>query len=151
MKTITNHLRDLSPFEIYDLFKLRVDVFVVEQQCPYPEIDQHDTQCVHLQMRDEANVLAAYCRIIEDGSIVHIGRVIVHPDYRAQKLGKKLMNAALDYVETMAKITDINLSAQSHLQHFYASFGFKSTSEIYEEDGIPHINMAMKKHDRISK
>ncbi|GEK33829.1 GNAT family N-acetyltransferase [Kurthia sibirica] len=144
MNIKTTTLQQLEPQEIVAIFKLRVDVFVVEQQCPYPEIDDDDLSCQHLQMKDDDNHLIAYCRIIEDPVGIRIGRVIVHPNYRAKKIGQKLMTAALEHIHTMESSSPkIMLSAQSHLQKFYGSFGFIATSTVYEEDGIPHIDMAI--------
>lgn len=137
-------LEDMSPLEIYNMYKLRVDVFVVEQNCAYPEIDELDTSCLHLQIKD-GEQLAAYCRIINEGETARIGRVIVHPDFRNQQLGRQLMNVALEEIERLEHYKWIELSAQSHLQNFYGSFGFEAISEEYLEDNIPHIDMKMAK------
>lgn len=137
-------LENMSPLEIYNMYKLRVDVFVVEQNCAYPEIDELDKHCIHLQIKD-GNQLAAYCRIINEGETARIGRVIVHPTYRNQQLGRQLMSVAIEEIGLVEQYKWLELSAQSHLQKFYSSFGFESTSEEYLEDGIPHIDMKMAK------
>lgn len=137
-------LEDMSPLEIFNMFKLRVDVFIVEQNCAYPEIDDVDKNCVHLQIKDGEH-LAAYCRIINEGDTARIGRVIVHPSYRSQQLGRKLMNVAIKEIKLVDQYKWIELSAQSHLQNFYSSFGFSAISDEYVEDNIPHIDMKMAK------
>lgn len=130
----------MTPDAIYKMFKLRVDVFVVEQQCAYPEIDEIDTSCKHLQIYDD-QTLAAYCRLIDEGEKARIGRVIVNPIYRGQQLSRELLNTAIEELERSNSYTSIELSAQSHLTDFYGSFGFVAISEPYKEDGIPHVDM----------
>lgn len=142
MKIIIEKLIDMSPLSVFEMFKLRVDVFVVEQNCPYPEIDELDKECIHLQIKD-GDILAAYCRIITEGETARIGRVIVNPAFRGKQLGRHLMTAAIEDIERTEQYNCIELSAQSHLQHFYSSFGFKVTSEEYLEDDIPHIDMKL--------
>lgn len=142
MKITIEKLVDMSPVSVYEMFKLRVDVFVVEQNCPYPEIDTLDQECLHLQIKDE-NTLAAYCRIISEGETARIGRVIVNPTFRGQQLGRQLMTAAIEEIARSKAYKWMELSAQSHLQNFYGSFGFKAISEVYLEDNIPHIDMKM--------
>lgn len=143
MNILIQKLDEMSALSIYEMYKLRVDVFVVEQNCAYPEIDERDKECLHLQIFLE-DKLAAYCRIIDEGETARIGRVIVHPSFRKQQLGKQLMTAAIDTIKRSEHYKWIELSAQSHLQNFYASFGFLSISEEYVEDSIPHIDMKMR-------
>lgn len=129
----------LNTQELYSIFKLRVDTFVVEQQCAYPEIDEKDLTAVHLFRMDDGQ-LTAYARLIIDEQ-VHIGRVIVAPNARGRGLAKELMTEALNYIETHHPYETMHLQGQAHLEHFYGSFGFKATSDVYFEDMIPHIDM----------
>lgn len=145
MEISIQKLDNLTTQQLFEVFKLRVDVFVVEQQCAYSEIDDLDTQCLHVQIR-ENDTLTAYCRIISEGDTARIGRVIVHPSYRSQQLGRKLMSVAIKEIKRIEHYKWIELSAQSHLQNFYGSFGFISISDEYEEDKIPHVDMKMAIH-----
>lgn len=140
MNITIQKLTEMSALSIYEMYKLRVDVFVVEQKCAYPEIDDLDKECLHLQIFLE-DKLAAYCRIISEGETARIGRVIVHPSFRKQQLGKQLMAVAMDTIKRSKHYKWIELSAQSHLQNFYGFFGFHAISEEYIEDKIPHIDM----------
>jgi ElaA protein len=133
----------LSAHELYELLKLRVDVFVVEQNCPYPELDGKDERAIHLMLRRTGELLAA-ARILPPeatSKVAKIGRVVVASNYRGEKLGDALMREAIGICEAHFPDHDIGLSAQSHLQAFYRSLGFQPVSEEYLEDGIPHIDM----------
>ncbi len=130
----------LSLTELYAILKLRVDIFVVEQNCPYPELDGEDEKALHLFIK-EAGEIASYLRIIINQPKTRIGRVITHKDYRGKKLSSKLMEEAMRYIAIHYPDKAITLSAQEHLQHFYAQFGFVSISDMYLEDGIPHVDM----------
>ncbi|WP_313618712.1 GNAT family N-acetyltransferase [Agrobacterium sp.] len=131
-----------SALELYAMLKLRVDVFVVEQDCPYPELDGNDVDCLHLRLMD-GNALLACARVWRPSADVlpRIGRVAVSPDHRGKKLGEALMREAIIACEHEYPGEAIEISAQSHLQRFYGSLGFAATSEEYVEDGIPHVDM----------
>ncbi|TCU11963.1 ElaA protein [Rhizobium sullae] len=136
-------INELSANELYDLLKMRVDVFVVEQNCPYPELDGKDADALHLRLMDGAQLLAS-ARILkphrpEDAT--KIGRVVVSPSHRGKRLGEALVKEAVLACERLLPANPIALSAQGHLRRFYESFGFAATSEEYLEDGIPHIDM----------
>jgi ElaA protein len=134
---------EFSARELYVLLKMRVDVFVVEQKCPYPELDGKDPDALHLRLHN-GNDLIASARILrpeQAGDAVKIGRVLVSPDHRGKRLGDALMREAIAVCEQQFSAHTIALSAQSHLQLFYQSFGFSPTSAEYLEDGIPHIDM----------
>jgi ElaA protein len=133
---------DLSAHELYALLKLRVDVFVVEQNCPYPELDGKDDRALHLMLREGDELLAA-ARIFprHDDKPAKIGRVVVSPAHRGRKIGDALMREAIKTCETRFPGAPVFLSAQSHLQSFYANFDFRPVSEEYVEDGIPHVDM----------
>lgn len=130
---------------LYNLMKLRVEVFVVEQKCPYLELDGKDEQSIHFLIKDHGELIA-YLRILPAGLSyreVSIGRVLVSEKYRKRGYGRELMNKALDYIKEN-NLGDIRISAQDYLRGFYESLGFKKISEVYLEDNIPHIEMLKK-------
>lgn len=133
----------LSTSELYEMLKLRIEVFVVEQNCIYQDIDGKDSKAIHVLGYYNGD-LAAYCRIFDAGYYfdeTSIGRVIVSPKYRDKKFGHDLMKAAIEAVEANFNKKQITISAQMYLQKFYESHGFVKTSEMYLEDDIPHIQM----------
>lgn len=132
--------QDLTLEQLYAILKLRVDIFVVEQNCPYPELDGEDADAVHLFMEKEGEI-ASYLRIITNQEKTRIGRVITHKEHRGKKLSSKLMEEAMRYASTHFPDKAVILSAQEHLQHFYAQFGFVAVSDMYLEDDIPHVDM----------
>ncbi|WP_222356417.1 GNAT family N-acetyltransferase [Rhizobium leguminosarum] len=139
-------LDELSTRELYDLLRMRVDVFVVEQNCPYPELDGKDIDALHLRLLEGAELLGA-ARILkpyEPQDPSKIGRVVVSPDHRGKRLGDVLMSEAIAACERLYPEIPIALSAQAHLRRFYESFGFSAVSQEYLEDGIPHIDMVRK-------
>lgn len=143
METTIKPFLDLSLEELYDILALRTDVFVVEQECPYPEVDGRDKDCQHVQVR-EGQELVAYLRILPRGlsfEEVSIGRVLVKQGHRSKGLARPMMQAAIDFILTEWKENAIQISAQTYLERFYASLGFESVSEAYLEDGIPHVDM----------
>jgi len=142
-KVILSGFDELGPRELYDMLKMRVDVFVVEQKCPYPELDGKDVDALHLRLMD-GRALIASARIrkpAKDDPACHIGRVVVSPDYRGKRLGERLMAEAIAQCERLFAERPIKLAAQSHLKGFYESFGFVPVSGEYLEDDIPHIDM----------
>ncbi len=133
----------LSTVELYEILKLRIEVFVVEQNCIYQDIDGKDSKAIHVLGYYNGD-LAAYCRIFEAGYYfdeASIGRVIVSPKYRDKKFGHDLMKVAIEAVKNNFNKNQITISAQLYLQKFYESHGFVKTSEMYLEDDIPHIQM----------
>ncbi|MCV2403343.1 GNAT family N-acetyltransferase [Marinomonas sp. C2222] len=137
---------ELSLFTLYDLLKVRTDIFVVEQNCPYPEldnIDKHDNT-KHLFALLEGNPIA-YARIIAPNISYQnhssIGRVLVIENHRKDKLGHQLVKRAIQSCITQWPDIPIKIGAQSHLQGFYQKHGFTTTSEPYIEDGIEHVTM----------
>ncbi|EKF59766.1 acetyltransferase [Agrobacterium albertimagni AOL15] len=134
-----------SAVDLYAMLKLRVDVFVVEQHCPYSELDGNDIDCLHLRLLDGEELLA--CARLWRPTPKHqprIGRVAVSPNHRGKRLGEALMREAIAEVEKRYPGEPIEISAQSHLQKFYGSLGFEVISEEYLEDGIPHMDMLRK-------
>ncbi|WP_039052973.1 GNAT family N-acetyltransferase [Sphingobacterium sp. T2] len=138
---------ELSNFELYQILQLRINVFMLEQECLYPECDNKDLKGKHL-MGYLNNQLVAYARLLPPGvsySDASIGRVVVHPQCRHLKLGNALMSKAIAQVREDFPNEDIRISAQAHLQGFYERVGFERVSEEYLEDNIPHVEMLFEK------
>jgi ElaA protein len=134
---------DLSPSELYHLLQLRSEVFVVEQNCVFLDMDNIDQQCFHLSGYVE-NKLVAYARIVPPGIVYtepSIGRVVTAPSARKKGLGKLLMKEAISLVIQLYGNTSIKIGAQYYLKQFYADFGFYQASDVYLEDGIEHVYM----------
>jgi len=134
---------ELSTQELYVILQLRSEVFVVEQDCVYQDIDGKDQKALHiLGYKDEK--LVAYTRIFKAGYYFEetsIGRVLVRFNERKFKYGYTIMEASIAAIKTHYNETLIRISAQSYLRKFYNNLGFKEVGEEYLEDGIPHINM----------
>lgn len=134
---------ELSLSELYELLQLRSEVFVVEQNCVYQDIDGKDEKALHVLGFYE-NKIVAYTRLFDKGSYFEeasIGRVVVSPKVRARKWGHDLMKISIKTIETEFKTSKITISAQEYLKKFYEAHQFKQTSEMYLEDDIPHIEM----------
>ena len=128
---------------LYDLLRLRAEVFVVEQDCAYQDLDGYDRQSLHL-CGTEAGKLACYARITPPGIKLRcaaISRVLVSEPHRGDGIGRLLMREALSRCEQRWPEAEIGLSAQQHLAGFYASLGFQAVSAPYDDEGIPHIDM----------
>ncbi|PSU01518.1 GNAT family N-acetyltransferase [Photobacterium gaetbulicola] len=139
----------LTTHQLYDLLKLRCDVFVVEQDCAYPELDDHDRQAgTHHLLGYQGNTLVAYLRLLPAGTTydaVSIGRVVTAPVARGKGIGNQLLEQGIAMTEQLWPGETIEIGAQSHLQHYYQRYGFEAYSEEYLEDGIPHIDMRLTK------
>ncbi|HEK9074447.1 TPA: GNAT family N-acetyltransferase [Streptococcus equi subsp. zooepidemicus] len=130
----------LTRDELFAIYKERVAVFVVEQQCPYPDIDDLDQKAIHLFKQVDSE-LRAYCRLIPTDNSIKLGRVLVAQKARRTGLGRDLVHQALAYCQQHFPKLPVYAQAQAYLEPFYSSFGFKAVSEIYLEDNIPHIDM----------
>lgn len=133
--------------ELYQILKNRVDIFVVEQDCAYPEIDGIDPKCYHLFKKDQAEIVA-YARLVPKGVLYDqpaIGRIIVNRTYRKHGYGRELIDQAIKVITEDWAESEIKLQGQTYLREFYQSFGFQEISETYLEDGIPHVDMIYKK------
>ena len=133
----------LSVVELYSLLQLRSEVFVVEQNCVYQDIDGKDVKALHL-IGEYQGKIVAYSRLFKPNDYFEnasIGRVVIDKNYRDKKWGHDLMQQAIAGINTHYKETKITISAQLYLQKFYESHGFVQTSEMYLEDDIPHIEM----------
>ena len=142
---ICKHHTELSTQELYAILRLRSEVFVVEQQCVYLDVDGQDLlgDTRHLMAWQEQQ-LVAYLRLLDplqQGGDMVIGRVVTAPSVRSQGIGRELMMQALEHAETYWPGEPIYLSAQAHLQGYYGRYGFEAMGEVYLEDGIPHIGM----------
>lgn len=137
---VKKRFNELTPLEVFQIYKARVAVFVVEQACPYPEVDDEDLTSVHVWYEEKGR-LVAYARIIPKEDCVKIGRVIVAKERRGEGFGRALMKEVLTWIEEHERTLPIVLQAQTYLQPFYESFQFEVISDSYEEDGIPHIDM----------
>lgn len=137
------HHAQLTTTQLYQVLHLRNEVFIVEQQCVYQDIDNLDLMGDNRHLLGlQNNQLVAYARVLVSPSSLSIGRVITVPNSRGQGLGNELLKQALIVCEThWDNDYPIYLSAQAHLQKFYESFGFIAEGDIYDEDGIPHIKM----------
>lgn len=134
----------LSTAELYSLLRLRCEVFVVEQQCAYLDIDGRDPEADHLLAWDSNGCLCGYLRAFgPDGpdASARIGRIVTSPRDRKAGLGRWLIRQALDFVAARYGDVPIKISAQVYLECFYADFGFERTSPDYLEDGILHCDM----------
>ena len=137
---------ELTVPELYQIIKARVDIFVVEQDCPYPDLDDYDQKALHLWVEEDGVVLA-YCRIFPKGikyNETSLGRVLTTEQGRGKGLGKNLISYAVQIIENRLKTSEIRISAQDYLLHFYESFGFVDTGKKYLEDNIPHTEMLRK-------
>lgn len=130
---------ELSAAQLYDLLRLRVDVFVVEQECPYPEIDGRDLVggTRHFWVPSGDGVAGCLRVLAEPDGVLRIGRVCTSPAARGTGLGARLMRAAMDF----AGDAECVLDAQTYAEGFYARFGFRRAGEEFDEDGIPHVTM----------
>jgi ElaA protein len=146
--SVTVQWRDfgaLSVYELHDILKLRSDVFVLEQGIVGDEIDGRDPETVHGLLRDEGGEIVATARMFAPGpdGAARIGRVVTRGDRRGQGLGKAIMRSALAEVRRRWGAVPVLLGAQSHLQRFYADFGFEPVSGLYDDHGIPHVEMRL--------
>ncbi|MBO3663297.1 GNAT family N-acetyltransferase [Microbacterium stercoris] len=129
---------DLSPLDLYEILRLRVDVFVVEQDCPYPELDGRDVEPATIQFwATDGSAMLATLRLLTDGQDRRIGRVATAAQAREKGLAAELMRGALAACEGQT----VRLDAQSHLTGWYARFGFEPDGAEFVEDGIPHTPM----------
>jgi ElaA protein len=138
---------ELTLEELYRLLALRQEVFVVEQKSIYQDADGYDAGSHHLlgvAEGQEGTPLAAYLRVLPPGlkyPEASIGRVVTSPRARGQGLGKELVTRGIAFVEARFPKAPIRIGAQHYLLRFYADFGFRAEGDVYDEDGIPHIQM----------
>lgn len=143
MKILVKRFEELDLHELYELLQLRSEVFVVEQDCVYQDIDGKDEKALHV-LGYENNKLVAYTRIFPPGIYFKeaaIGRVVVRENARKNQYGHEILKASVEAIEKEYDTKTIKLSAQTYLTKFYESHGFQKIGEGYLEDGIPHIAM----------
>ena len=146
MKINTYTYKELSADQLYEILRLRAEIFVVEQNCAYQDIDQKDQKAIHLTGEINKKIIA-YTRIFKKGDYFNnssIGRVLVKKDYRKKDYGKVIMKKSIEIIKTDPEEEEIELSAQKYLTEFYSELGFKKTGKEYLEDNIPHIKMILK-------
>lgn len=137
---------DLSVHELYAILQLRNEVFAVEQQCVYPDMDNKDQSSYHVMAWDNNNKLVAYTRLLPPGLAYaepSIGRVVTAAAVRRTGAGRELMKRSIQYIYDLFGKQPVRIGAQFYLLQFYTSFGFIQTSDIYLEDGIDHIEMVL--------
>ena len=143
MELIVKTFDELSTRELYSLLRLRVDVFVVEQSCPYPELDGRDQDALHVWLRDDQGI-QAYLRIMDRGvssEYVTLGRVIAVR--RRTGLGSRILAEGIRLARERFGAEQIYLEAQAYARSLYEKQGFRSISEPFPEDGIPHVKMLL--------
>ncbi|MGI6334819.1 MAG: GNAT family N-acetyltransferase [Saccharofermentanales bacterium] len=134
----------LSNEDLYELLRLRSQVFVVEQNINYQDLDGQDTAAHHLLLKTPENVVIAYCRLLPPGTACRetkIGRVVVDRTWRGRGIARKLMQQALSWCRALYPGVEIRISAQKHLKGFYAQYGFQVCTGDYLEEGILHVGM----------
>jgi len=144
MEWVVKKFKELTLDEFHDILQLRIDIFVVEQNCPYPELDSKDKIAFHLFCKNKEGKIIAYTRFFKAGDYyteAALGRVVVHKKYRNKKIGVQLLKRTLLEMEEVLGKGTIKIGAQTYLEKFYTSFGFQQVGKGYIEDGIPHIYM----------
>jgi ElaA protein len=143
----TKTFDELSTQELYQILRLRSEVFVVEQNCVYQDIDNKDQKALHLFGIVEGEIIA-YSRLFKPGDYFEfssIGRVVVAEKHRDKNFGHELIDQSILEINRRFNVQNITISAQLYLKKFYESHGFVATSETYLEDDIPHIEMKIRK------
>lgn len=143
MQIVIKTFQELTTTELYDLLQLRSEVFVVEQDCVYQDVDGKDENALHV-LGYKNNVLIGYSRLFKAGnyfSEASIGRVIIKASERKFGYGNDLIQKSIEVIEAEFKTKEIHISAQTYLKKFYESHGFVQVGEGYLEDDIPHIKM----------
>ncbi|HRH99424.1 MAG TPA: GNAT family N-acetyltransferase [Saprospiraceae bacterium] len=148
MSFVIKHFSELNNLELYHLLQLRSEVFVVEQNCVYQDMDNKDLEAYHVLLYDSKNQLVACSRLLSPGvsymQYCSIGRVVSHQAHRAKGYGIELMKESIKVCKAIFQNQDIKISAQSYLKKFYTELGFIAVGQEYLEDGIPHIAMIYK-------
>lgn len=143
----TKHFKDLSVDEYFEILYLRTAIFVVEQDCPYQEVDEKDRKSFHLFGKNEKGDVIATTRILPQNisyNEVSIGRVALKKECRGKGIAGDLMQESLLFIENQFGKEDIRISAQTYLFNYYSKFNFKPVGKEYLEDNIPHIEMLRK-------
>ncbi|WP_078553647.1 GNAT family N-acetyltransferase [Bacillus alkalicellulosilyticus] len=150
MEWTVKTFEELTNVELYNIIKERITIFIVEQNCPYPELDDLDKVSYHLFAKESNEEIIAYSRILPKDTLYpycSIGRVIVKKEYRKAKLGRELLTRGLTFIDEHFHDKMVKIMAQHYLLQFYQSFGFEPVSDVFLEDGIPHIDMMLNVSD----
>ena len=143
---VSKNFQVLTLEELYKILALRAEVFVVEQNCPYQDVDGKDLQSIHV-LGYIKNELVAYARVLEQGisyrEYASIGRIVTSPSIRGNNHGHDLVDFSIKVCQKKFPGQPIKISAQAHLEKFYNAHSFKATGEAYLEDDIPHIGMIL--------
>lgn len=142
----TKYFNELTVEELYGLLRLREQVFIIEQNCIYPDLDNKDQKAIHILGKLDGKIIA-YSRIFKSGDYFEtasIGRVVTDNSYRNLKIGHTLMQKSIQEIKNYFKQDFITISAQCYLLGFYKSLGFEPIGEEYLEDNIPHVRMIKK-------
>lgn len=143
LEIVIKKFEDFSVEELYQVLKIRSQVFVVEQNCVYQDLDGNDQKAIHI-FGKKNNEIVAYSRIFKSGNYFEkasIGRVVVSKNERALGYGHDIVKASITAIEQHYDTKNIKISAQTYLKKFYESHGFIQIGKEYLEDGIPHIAM----------
>ncbi|WP_409229159.1 GNAT family N-acetyltransferase [Gudongella sp. SC589] len=143
MKLIIKRFEELSADELYRILKVRFEIFVIEQECIYPEIDGNDQHSYHVYLEDDTGI-KAYLRVVDRGishEEVSIGRVLTTE--RGIGLGNRILSEGIRVARERMNADKIVIEAQSYAKEYYEKFGFRQVSEEYVEDGIPHMQMIL--------
>lgn len=141
MQLTVKRFEELSAAELYEIYRVRVAVFVVEQECAYQEVDEADRHCWHVFLHDEDGI-AAYCRVIDPGLTfpeASIGRVLA--TRRRQGLGTRIVREGLEVARVRMHADVVHIEAQTYARGLYEQLGFEQVSDEFLEDGIPHVGM----------
>ena len=145
MKWYIKKFEDLTNLELLEIYKLRSEVFIVEQNCVHNDVDDNDKIAFHIYSKDyENDNIISYGRIFLDNEYVQIGRVVVNKNFRSKGIGKELLKKLINLSKDKFSDKDIYIKAQARLQKFYEEFNFKAISEPFLWDGIFHIKMILK-------
>ncbi|WP_454052013.1 GNAT family N-acetyltransferase [Clostridium sp. Marseille-Q7071] len=142
---------ELTTLELHNIVRERINVFVVEQNCIYEELDGLDLKSYHL-FKEENNNVIAYLRIIPKGLVydeVAIGRVLTVKEYRGKGIFTELVEKAINFIENELNEKSIKISAQEYLRKAYGKFGFKEVSEVYLDVNIPHVEMVYNRNNSL--
>ena len=145
LSKICKHFNNLTNTELYDMLRLRSDVFVVEQTCIFLDLDDKDQQCYHVLFYDDQTIVAS-SRLVPQGVSypeMSIGRIVTSMAVRGTGVGKLLVDYSIEECRRLFGEGPIKIGAQLYAKKFYESFGFVQSSDVYDEDGIDHIKMIL--------
>jgi len=144
MQTSIKSFSQLSNEELYGVLQLRAEIFVVEQNCVYNDLDGNDQVAYHLMIKTDDGKIVGYARMLDKGTRFNqpsIGRLVVSKEVRFKGLARRIMTEAAQWMKSNWQVNLIHISAQKYLKAFYSSLGYQTVTDTYLEDGIPHIGM----------